>query len=163
MQPGIYYLSGPSSSGSYGGLFPWAQSGGISMGNNATLTGDGVMIYNGSGDNLNFKKAGTVKLTPPTSGIYEGICIWQPRNDSSEIHLISSNSFSISGTLYAASGLFDLRPMGTSVFNMGNYICWQFEANQAGTDFGQGGGTTGTTNLDPSKAAPTQRSIRLVE
>jgi hypothetical protein len=163
MEPGIYYLSGPSTSGSYGGLFPFGQTGGISMGSGATLTGNGVMIYNASGDNLNFKKAGTVSLSPPTSGAYQGICIWQPRKDSSEIHLVSSNSFSISGTLYAATGLFDLRPTGTSVFNMGNYICWQFETNQAGTDFGVGGGTTGTTNLNPSQAAPTQRSIQLVE
>jgi hypothetical protein len=40
---------------------------------------------------------------------------------------------------------------------MGGYICWQFEANQAGTDYGVGGGTTGTTNLNPGNGAATQR------
>lgn len=162
MMPGIYYLSS-SETDDYGGIFSdSAGSAGITMGSGATLTGNGVMIYNQSGDNLDFVNAGPVTLTPPTSGTYKGISIFQPRNDSSEIHLISSNTFTVSGTLYGVSGNFDLRPMGSLVFNMANYICGQFEACQAGTDFGEGGGTTGTVNLDPSGGAATAK-VRLVE
>jgi hypothetical protein len=120
------------------------------------------MIYNQSGDNLDFYNAGVVNLTPPTSGTYKGISIFQPRSDTTEMHLISSNNVTISGTLYAPAGLWDLRPMGSAVFNMANYICWQFEACQGGTDFGAGGSTSGTVNLTPSGGAGTQK-IRLVE
>jgi hypothetical protein len=132
------------------------------MGSGATLSGSGVMIYNQTGDNLDFSNSGAVNLSPPTSGTYKGISLWQPRNDTTEMHLISSSNVTISGTIYAPAGLWDLRPMGNAVFNMANYICWQFESGQGGTDFGVGGGTTGTTNLTPSGGAATER-IRLVE
>jgi Flp pilus assembly protein TadG len=164
MNPGIYYLS-PSSDGSvdYGGLSGSGGNAGITMGNGATLTGNGVMIYNQSDDNIDFINAGAISLTPPTTGVYQGISIFQPRSDTSELHIVSSSNMSITGTLYAAKGIYDLRPMGSAVFNMANYISWQFESGQAGSDFGNGGGTTGTVNLNPSQGANTDKSVVLVE
>jgi hypothetical protein len=163
MAPGIYYLSSAGGLSDLGGIFGFfAGLAGITVNSGATLTGNGVMIYNQSGDNLDFYNAGAVNLTPPTSGTYKGISLFQPRSDTTEMHLISSNNVTISGTLYAPAGIWDLRPMGSAVFNMANYIGWQFEACQGGTDFGVGGSTSGTVNLTPSGGAGTQR-IRLVE
>jgi hypothetical protein len=163
MAPGIYYFSSSSAFPDLGGIFPSSGKAGITVNSGATLTGNGVMIYNQSGDNIDFANAGPITLNPPTTGTYMGISIFQPRSDANEVHLISSSNLTVTGTLYAAAGEFDLRPMGSSVFNMANYICWQFEANQALTDYGVGGGTTGTTNLNPTKGAATQRNIYLVE
>jgi Flp pilus assembly protein TadG len=163
MAPGIYYLSSSSGWSDLGGIFGFfAGVAGITVNSGATLTGTGVMIYNQSGDNLDFYNAGAINLTPPTSGTYKGISLFQPRSDTTEMHFISSNNVTISGTLYAPAGIWDLRPMGTAVFNMANYIGWQFEACQGGTDFGVGGSTSGTVNLTPSGGAGTQK-IRLVE
>jgi hypothetical protein len=138
MNPGIYYITG-----------------GINI-QAGSLVGNGVMIYNTSGDNLKFQGATSVNLTPPTSGTYAGISIWQPRSDSSEVHIESTGNVTISGTLYAQSGEFDIRPDGaTTVFNMGNYICDQAEWGQ-GYD-SKGGKSNGTIRFNPYTAAATQR------
>jgi Flp pilus assembly protein TadG len=163
MAPGVYYLSSAGGYSDLGGIFSFFSGvAGITVNSGATLTGNGVMIYNQSGDNLDFYNAGAVNLTPPTSGTYKGISLFQPRSDTTEMHLISSSNVTISGTLYAPAGIWDLRPMGSAVFNMANYIGWQFEACQGGTDFGAGGSTSGTVNLTPSGGAGTQK-IHLVE
>jgi hypothetical protein len=68
----------------------------------------------------------------------------------------------ISGTLYAQAGEFDIRPDGSAtVFNMGNYICDQAEWGQ-GYSAGATGKSDGTINFNPYTAAPTQRPM-LVE
>lgn len=138
MAPGIYYIS---------------SSGGISM-KGGTLTGNGVMIYNQSGDSLDFANADAVTLTPPTSGTYRGISIFQPRAETKEVHIKASGPVTISGTLYAQAGEFDLRPNGaTTVMNCGNYICAQAEWAQGyGT-----GKSDGIINLNPGTAAPSKR------
>jgi hypothetical protein len=145
MAPGMYWLDG-----------------GIVLGSNCSLTGTGVMIYNNAGDNLNFKSAATVNLTPPTSGTYKGISVWQPRTDTQEVHIECSNSITISGTWYAQTGEFDFRPDGAdTVYNMGNYICDQMEAGQGYN--AKSNKSNGQINLDPTQGAPTVICIQLVE
>src|SRR5437762_3402657 len=64
--PGIYYLKG----------------GGLTVSGNSHLTGDGVMIYNephAAGDAVSFSGSSTVRLTPPTSGTYQNVTIFQDR------------------------------------------------------------------------------------
>jgi hypothetical protein len=137
MAPGIYYISG-----------------GLQMGSGSNLTGNGVMIYNTSGDNLKFDNAGSVTLTPPTSGTYQGISLFEPRAETKEVHLKCSNSITISGTLYAQNGEFDLRPNGAdTVMNCGNYICAQAEWCQGYSS----NNSNGTIIMNPSTAAPSLR------
>lgn len=146
MNPGIYYITG-----------------GITI-SSGSLVGNGVMIYNTSGDKLDFQNATSVNLTPPTSGTYRGISIFQPRSDTREVHIESTGPVTISGTMYAQSGEFDIRPDGsTTVFNMGNYICDQAEWAQGYSTGGPGGGkSNGIINFNPYTAAPTERPV-LVE
>jgi len=135
MAPGIYYIS---------------SSGSINMNDGSKLTGTEVMIYNQGGDHLDFQDAASVYLTPPSSGDYQGISIFEPRVETKEVHIKCSNNITIAGTLYAQNGEFDLRPNGVGVvMNCGNYICGQAEWCQ--------GGCTGTIVMNPNTASPMLR------
>jgi RHS repeat-associated protein len=89
--PGIYYM----------------QGGGFSVTGQAVVSGDGVMIYNapgnqnGTADAINITGAGAVQLTPPTSGIYQGITLFQERGSGVEINLAGNGNLDILGTIYA--------------------------------------------------------------
>jgi hypothetical protein len=91
MAPGTYYLYG----------------GGLNVAGQSSLTGEGVMIYNDSGgsggDSLNIGKQASIVLTPPTSGPYAGVSIFQARNDTRPITFTGSAVARISGAVYAAS------------------------------------------------------------
>ena len=145
------------------GIYTFAGSGaGMTVGKGATITGSGVMFYTqAGGDNFNFDDAGVINLTPPTTGIYQGISWFQPRSSTTEIHLRDGSDLTIGGTLYSAKGFFDLQPNGKAVFNMGSYIGTQLEAgNQYDAAAGR---STGTIILNAANGAPTQRLIQLVE
>jgi hypothetical protein len=157
--PGLYCFGGSNYKvGSNGSFSP--GTGGITVNSGGTITGTGVMIYNCAGDTFNFKAAGPISLTAPTSGTYQGISWWENRAKTQELHMESLNNITMSGTFYAQSGEFDFRPDGTSVYNMGNYICDQMEACQGWNGTGK---STGTVNLTPTNGAPTTRSVMLVE
>ncbi len=97
--PGIYYL----------------QGGGMNVSGNATVTtasGEaGVMIYNnwlnsdGDGDDgINVGGNGTLNLTPPASGPYQGVSIFQARSTSTNgvpQVVLDGNSVNLPGTIYA--------------------------------------------------------------
>src|SRR4051794_33499624 len=72
--PGLYYLKG----------------GGFSVTGKGGVTGGGVMIYNApasSGDGITIAGAGGVSLTPPTSGTFVGVSIFQDRNSTAPIEM----------------------------------------------------------------------------
>jgi hypothetical protein len=137
MQPGVYCIDG-----------------GLEVQDGATLTGTGVMIYNTSGDNIKFDNADSVYLTPPTSGTYQGISIFEPRSETKEVHIKCANSLTIAGTLYAQQGEFDLRPNGASTtMTCGSYICAQAEWCQGYSS----SASNGTIVINPSAAVPGDR------
>jgi hypothetical protein len=149
LMPGIYQLGTSSSPGN-----------GITLQGGATLTGSGVMFYSWAGDKINFKNAGVINITPPTSGTYRGISVFLPRSAVHEVHIESPSNLTMPGTWYAQAGEFDIRPDGAStVFNIGNYICDQAEWGQG---YSSSGKSNGIINMNPATAAPTQRPI-LVE
>jgi hypothetical protein len=159
MQPGMYddiTISSNANVTMASGIYYISSSGSLQVGNNATLQGDGVMIYNDAGDQLKFGNNVSVRLTPPTSGPYRGISLWIPRDHVKEIHISGDGSITMSGTLYAQAGEFDLRPNNSDTeFHFGAYICDQAEWGQ-----GYGSGKSdGTIYMDATTAAPTQRPI----
>jgi hypothetical protein len=175
MAPGIYYLSASGSNGGIGfqssdwgwedgwfgdGWFGdgwWGEGGGWWWGHgggNATLSGSGVMIYNQTGDNLNFQNAGAVNLSPPTSGTYRGIVLYQPRTSTTQIHLHSNNNLTLNGTLYAQNGSFSINSGGSNgTWTIGNCIA---QSLQCGANSGC------QVVINPNSGAPTQRPL-LVE
>jgi hypothetical protein len=152
LAPGIYYLGSSSGTGSF------------SVSTGTTLTGTGVMFYNQMGDSFS-PFDGTVNITPPTTGTYQGISYWQPRADAMEIHISGTANVTMPGTFYnvgtsyttgenggnSSTGEFDINPKTGAVFNFGNYICDQAEWQQGV------GGTGGTLQMNPGSAHATQR------
>ncbi len=88
LQPGIYFFEQ-----------------GLSLQGQATLTGNEVMLYNSGSGNNNFDLAGlgTWTLTPPKSGPYQGICMFQSRNTASQdttAILRGNGGAGVTGTIY---------------------------------------------------------------
>jgi hypothetical protein len=89
LQPGIYYL----------------QGGGLTVSGSAFVAGKGVMIYitgmaNGA-TTVNISGSANVTLSPPTSGTYQGIVLFQDRTLSGTIAISGHGSFNSTGTVYA--------------------------------------------------------------
>ncbi len=137
LSPGTYYnlpnfntgdvvLFQGASAGN-GGIFYLATGGLTSTG--ATLkmdplTSGGMMIYNagtGTSDKINItgNPAGTVNLTPLTSGIYKGITFFQNRSGTQEVHVEGNGAFTIKGTLYVAGAELQVAGNG-AVSNIGS-------------------------------------------
>jgi hypothetical protein len=141
MEPGIYYMDG--------GGFSWSGQSGTS------LTAEGVMIYNaptGNSQKVSISGQGTVKLTAPTSGTYQGIAIFQDRNANVDVNITGNGAFDIRGTLYAANAF--MKVAGNGDVSLGSQHISRM------LDVGGNGGFTIT--WDPT-LAPRVRIITLVE
>src|SRR5262249_31757218 len=91
LMPRLYYL----------------QGGGLTLSGPASLVGSGVTIYNApggakTGDAISITGNGTVNLTPPTSGTYKGIAIFQDRTATSTVKIAGNGLVVIGGVIYAA-------------------------------------------------------------
>src|SRR6185503_20254703 len=87
MLPGIYYMDG----------------GGFSMTGQGNLIANEVMIFsapNQSSDTINISgsNGGSVTMTPPTSGIYKGLTLFQERAAAQNMTISGNGSFFVTGT-----------------------------------------------------------------
>jgi hypothetical protein len=99
LMPGIYYMQG-------GGF---SDSGGLN------LTGSGVMIYNApvhNSESVKLTANGSLTLSPPTSGPYKGIAIFQARSATAAVDITGNGSMNLTGTIYAAGANIDLTANG---------------------------------------------------
>jgi Flp pilus assembly protein TadG len=92
LHPGVYYMKG----------------GGFNWGGQGTLTGHGVMIYNApesTSDKINISGSGNCSLSPPATGPYQGMCLFQDRTSAAPVGVTGSQGaqMTISGTFYAAN------------------------------------------------------------
>jgi hypothetical protein len=94
MAPGLYYMDGGS----------------FTLAGQANLNATGVTIYSTAG--LSITGQGTVTLSPPTTGIYQGISYFQDRASTATALIAGNGKFNVSGTVYAASGLAQLQGNG---------------------------------------------------
>jgi hypothetical protein len=69
------------------------------MSGGTTLTGTGVTLYIASGS-VTFAGGAIVTLSPPVSGAWQGILMFQDRNDTSATSLVGGSSQTLSGVLY---------------------------------------------------------------
>jgi hypothetical protein len=104
---GIYYLTA-------GGLN--ANGASIIM---DPQTSGGVMFYNaGTGSNDGFNLAGNsssyISISPPTSGIYQGLTLFQARNASEDVQIQGNGTFNIYGTFYAADATLKIAGNGAA-------------------------------------------------
>jgi prepilin-type N-terminal cleavage/methylation domain-containing protein len=87
LQPGVYIFQN-----------------GLSVGGNANIVGNGVTLYVSGSGNLSFAGGSTVNLTPPTSGPYHNILIFQSRANTRPLSLsggTSLNQAQFAGIIYA--------------------------------------------------------------
>ena len=99
LAPGIYYM----------------QGGGFSNSGSINMTGTGVVIYNApasTSDQVKLTGSGSLTLSPPTSGTYKGISIFQDRTSTAVVALTGGGSMNVSGTIYAAKAEIDLTGNG---------------------------------------------------
>jgi hypothetical protein len=142
MLPGIYYMLG----------------GGFHYSGSASLTGLEVMIYNDPinqpavDEGINGVGGGSVTLTPPKTGLYQGISFFQDRNDDVDVIFAGNGKFNVTGTVYAAGAL--VRASGNGDISVGSqYI-------SRALDLGGNGNLNITWN--PLTTAPT-RVLQLVQ
>lgn len=107
--PGIFIMEG--------GGFEMSRTfvGGDSKG---TLIGNGVMIYNTGprDDPVKIDCDGQVTLSPPTSGTYASICLFQDRAVHRDFQMTGSGIINITGAMYFpnANVEFDIKAGGTT-------------------------------------------------
>jgi hypothetical protein len=142
LEPGIYVLNG-SSSGPKSGLY-------IHGGN---FTAEGVMLYIIEDYGVvDIGGSGNILITPIESGYYEGMSIFQSRDNHNDAVIIGTSALELSGTLYFPENFTELG--GTEDWTAGN----QFIADTMWIHCTE----TITINYDGRNPAPGNRSF-LVE
>jgi hypothetical protein len=141
MEPGIYYMDG----------------GGFSMTGQGNLVANGVMIFNApkqSSDSINVSgsNGGSVTMSPPTSGLYKGLTLFQARAAAQTMTVSGNGSFSVTGTFYAAGALMNITGNGAG------QIGSQYISNLL--DINGGGGLA--IDYNPNQVIP-RRVLGLVE
>jgi Flp pilus assembly protein TadG len=141
MLPGIYYMDG----------------GGFSMTGQGNLLANGVMIYNDPKQpsdviNISGSNGGSVTMTPPTSGIYTGLTLFQRRSATQDLTVSGNGSMYITGTFYAAGALMNVTGNGAGQIGS-QYISNLLDIN--------GGGAL-NIDYNPNQAIPV-RTWNLVE
>ncbi len=117
LSPGIYtsiQVSGNASvtlSNAGSGIYI-IEGGGLSVSGNASLSGNGVLIfnagssYNGTTDggafgSISMGGNGTINLSGPTGGPYAGVAIFQARDNSRALSLGGNGAAGVTSTIYA--------------------------------------------------------------
>jgi hypothetical protein len=139
MKPGIYYMDG----------------GGFSFSGQGSLTAHEVMVFNdgrNSSDSVKITGQGTVTWTPPSTGTYKGITLFQARDCTSTVSISGQGGMNIKGVLYTPAALVDVSGNGES-FIGNQVVCWQMNF--------QGNGIFNVP-WDPGML-PAVRDLRLVE
>jgi Flp pilus assembly protein TadG len=138
LQQGTYYMNGT-----------------FKVSGNASLSGSGVLIYADSNASLSLAGNGSVTLSPPTSGIYQGLVFFQDRTNTSDVTVAGNGSFNVTGTFYAAKAT--AKVTGNGDVSIGS----QFISDQLQN---KGAGNAGQVNIvyNSSQVART-RILNLVE
>jgi hypothetical protein len=161
LQPGVYQggisVSGTGSLNLAPGIY-YMQGGGFGFSGQGSLNGQGVMIYNepgnGNSDSISVSGQGSLTLSGPTSGIYQGVTFFQDRTSNVTGNISgTSGTTNITGTFYFAGALLQVSGTG-GVANVGS----QYISNQL--TLGGNGGVY--INWNPYTVAR-QRRINLVE
>jgi len=111
MAPGIYYMNG----------------GGFSFTGNGSLNASGVVIVNNPASNndvININGNGSINFSPPTTGTYAGISLWQTRTSTNSIYITGNGTSSMSGTFYAQHGTLNVTGNGVGDVIGSQYISY---------------------------------------
>lgn len=137
-QPGIYTTEFPPSGGGGGGVKDYVLEPGIYVlrdgikVNNGSLSGNGVMLYNETG---NVKITGAaLDLLPQTSGVYSGILFFQARTNTAQFEIVGNAALaSLTGTIYAPSSVNVVLGGGGGEMRVGRVIGQNLQVSGGGT------------------------------
>jgi Flp pilus assembly protein TadG len=93
------------------------------------LSGQNVMIYM-KGGTIDFRGNGSFTLTPPNTGTYKDVTIFQAHGNSAGAQINGNNNMNIQGTLYFPSANVDVRGTGASIGNQ--IIAWTMSLGGTG-------------------------------
>jgi hypothetical protein len=135
--PGIYYIG----------------SQGFSVTNAGGVTGSNVLVYSAGTGNISLTGSGSVSLTPPTTGTYQGISVFQERSSNRQINITAQGNMNIAGTFYAAGAKVSITAQGNLTNNIGSqWIAWQLAVTG-----------TGSMTVNYNGQATPVRNIQLVQ
>jgi hypothetical protein len=136
--PGVYVLDG----------------GGLQVAGQANLKGDGVLFYNtGSpAGGIDLSGQGTVSLTPPTSGPYQGMTLFQDRGATETVKITGNGSLNVTGVVYAPAAEVFLAGNGVGNTAGGGFVCNTMRLTG-----------NGSFNVDPGSNRPKVPQVGLVE
>jgi hypothetical protein len=159
LQPGLYTggiaISAPSGTVTLNPGIYYMQGGGFSDSGGMNLTGSGVMIYNApvhSSEQVELTSSGSLTLSPPTSGPYQGITIFQARSATAAVGITGNGSMNLTGTVYVAGANVNLTANGSA-----NVIGSRIIADSM-TVTGNG-----SVNVNSSGSGSPARDTRIVE
>jgi Putative Flp pilus-assembly TadE/G-like len=139
MAPGVYYMDG----------------GGFSFSGMGSLTATEVMLFNdghNNSDSVKITGQGAVTWTPPSTGTYKGMTLFQARGQTQVVTMSGQGAMNIKGVLYAANALMDVSGNGDNY--IGNQVvCWQMNFQGNGNFY---------VPWDPGNMVPV-RNLKLVE
>jgi hypothetical protein len=139
--PGVYYM----------------DEGGFQFTGSGSLLGEGVMIYNSPGKgearDVNISAGGAVRLSPPTTGIYQGIVLFQDRASGVAAGISGGSNMTITGTFYFPGAPLNVTGQGGFANFGSQYISNTLNVQGTGTVY---------VDWDPNKVAQV-RLITLVE
>lgn len=87
LEPGTYILRG----------------GEINLKGNGSLVGEGVTIFLLDDARFSIGANQIVQISPPTSGLYQGISIYQEMGNANAVQILGTSGSSVSGIIYAPS------------------------------------------------------------
>jgi hypothetical protein len=130
------------------------MNGAFSVKGSGSVTGSGVMFFIDPNGSFSLTGSGAISLSPLTSGIYQGMTLFQSRSNTSTVSITGNGSFNLAGTFYAPKAL-------VQVSGNGDVLGSQFIADQLQN---KGAGNSGgfSVNYNGTNAART-RVLGLVE
>jgi hypothetical protein len=116
--PGLYYIG----------------SQGLSITNAGGIKGSNVMLYSDGTGNISLTGSGSLALSPPTSGTYQGITLFQERSSNKQISITAQGNMNMTGTFYAAAAKVSITGQGGYNNPIGSqWIAWQLAVTGSGS------------------------------
>jgi hypothetical protein len=82
---------------------------------NGNISGTGVFFYFESGASVQLTGNGDINLSAPTSGTYQGVLMFQARNNTTAAQIMGNSSMRVSGVLYFPNANVHFGGNGSSV------------------------------------------------
>jgi hypothetical protein len=92
------------------------------------------MIYSAGTGNISLTGSGSMSLSPPTSGTYKGITLFQERTSNKQINITGQGNMNMTGTFYAAAAKVSITGIGNYTNPIGSqWIAYQLYVTGSGS------------------------------